>query len=266
MYKKRSFLSIAIVLMIGIIVGLHALFSFTPKYPVVTLDRGWTVSYQNEHYLNTNLEHLSAQLGNTFSKGDILTLSLTRPLPETKAPFPYLVFKTQFCAYEIYLDDELIEKKYTEDTSGSTFIGIGFHSVRLPQDYAGRKLSIMLFVTENGTRADILNPMLGNFDDLYRLLLTIVMFPAFTSIFLILFGFVFLIISLVFYVKTAGVSSQVICSILSTVVGVWMLNAYDVIDFYINSPFATFIEYSAMYLILPLMYLLVYNLHKRQLN
>ena len=266
MYKKRSFLIIAIILMLAIIAGLSLMFSFTPKYPVITLDKGWTISYRNEHYLNTSLEHLGSQIDTTFSKGDILTLTMTKPLLDVKASFPYLMFKTQFCAYEVYLDDVLIKKEYTEDTSGSTFIGIGFHSVGLPEDYAGKKLSIILYITENDSRADILSPLLGNYDDIYRILLNSVLFPGFTSIFLILFGLVFLIISLLFYVRTTGVSSQVVCSILSSVTGLWMINAYDVIDFYVSTPFATFLEYSAMYLILPLMYLLIYILHKRQAN
>lgn len=266
MYKKRSFLSIAIILMLAIIAGLSLVFSFTPKYPVITLDKGWTISYRNEHYLNTNLEHLGSQIDTTFSKGDILTLTMTKPLRDVKAPFPYIMFKTQFCAYEVYLDDTLIKKEYTDDISGSTFIGIGFHSVGLPQDYAGKKLSIIMYITENDSRADILSPLLGNYDDIYRIILNSVLFPGFTSIFLILFGLVFLIISLLFYVRTTGVSSQVVCSILSSVTGLWMINAYDVIDFYVSTPFATFLEYSAMYLILPLMYLLVYILHKRQSN
>ena len=266
MRKESSFLVFAVLLMFAILASLHFWLNFTPKYRIIDLNAGWTVSYHNEYYLNTDLERLGNQLESNFSKGDILTLSLTHPLMYDEVPFPTLMFKTFYCAFEVYLDDELIEKKYTEDTSGNTFLGVSYNCVKLPKDFAGKKLSIVLYVTENDSRADIRSPQLGNFDDLYRNHLNAVLFPAFTSLFLILFGFVFLIISLIFYVRTTGFSSQVICSVLSTIIGLWMVNAYNVTDFYINPAFSSFVEFSAMYLIIPLMYMMIYNLHRRQKN
>lgn len=266
MRKESSFLIFSIILMLSIFCGLHFMFSFTPEYPVTNLSKGWNVSYQDQAYLNTDLEHLSSQLKTTFSKGDVLTLNLTKPLLPEKVPFPCLFFKSSFCAYEVYLDDTLIGSRFTEDTSGYTFLGIGYNCIMLPADYSGKKLSIILFVTENECRADILSPMIGNFDDLYRIILTSVTFPAFTSVFLILFGFVFMLISLIFSVKTTGFYSQIICAFLSSIVGLWMINAYNIIDFYVNPSIMTFIEFSAMYLMLPLMYMLIFDLHKGQDN
>lgn len=266
MRKESTFLAIAILIMVLILAGLHYMLSYDPKYPIHTLDKGWTVSYHNEYYLNTNLERLGNQLESNFSKGDILVLTLAKPLMHDDYPFPYLIFKSFYCAYEVYLDDEMIAQQYTEDTSGKTFIGVGYNLIQLPMDYSGKKLSIILFVTENDSRADILSPKIGNLDDLYRQMLNYVLFPAFTSIFMILFGFVFLIISLIFYIRTTGFSSQVICSVLSSIMGLWILNAYNLVDFYIYHKYSTFIEFAAMYLIVPLMYMLIYDLHKRQSN
>ena len=196
MRKESTFLSISLLIMVLILAGLHLLLRYEPKYPIVTLDRGWTVTYHNEHYLNTNLEHLGNQLDTSFSKGDILILNLTEPLHSGPVPFPYIMFKSFYCAQEIYLDDELIDQKFTDDISGSTFVGVGYNSVKLPSDFDGKKLSIVLFVTENDSRVDIVSPKLGNYDDLYRDMLNFALFPAFTSIFMVLFGFVFLMISI----------------------------------------------------------------------
>lgn len=140
MYKKRSFLITAIILMLAIIAGLNLMFSFTPKYPIITLDKGWTVSYRNEHYLNTNLERLGTQINTTFSKGDVLTLTMTKPLSDIDVPFPYLMFKTQFCAYEVYLDDTLIKKSSLKTSPGLPLLGLvstvwAFHGIMLAKSF-----------------------------------------------------------------------------------------------------------------------------------
>jgi diguanylate cyclase (GGDEF)-like protein len=266
MRKTSYFLILALTIFIVIGGSLHFLFLYTPKYPVIELKDGWTLVYRNEQYINANLEQLNKHIDTTLSRGETLTLNLTEPLVYNDVPFPAIVFKSQFSAYEVYLDNVLYTTKNMDNVSGIKFLGIGYNFINLPSDYAGKKLSIKLYITENNTRSDLVNPLLGNFDDLYRTVLHVVLIPAFTAFFLIIFGFVFLIISLVFYMKSSGVSSQVICSILSTVMGFWMLNFYDVIDFYISPSYATFIEYSSMYMIVPLMFILIYNLHKRRNN
>ena len=263
MRKTSYFLIVATCLFLLISGSLHHFFAFTPQYPIVKLVDNWIVTYRNDQYINANLTHISDHIGPTLSKGDTLTLNLTSPLQMGDVPFPSIIFQCYHCAYEVYLDNTLIDEKNMDDTSGIKFLGIGYHTVNLPSDYNGKKLSIKLYITENNTSTDLLTPLLGNFDDLYRSILHDVLFPGFTALFLILFGFVFLIISIVFFMKSSGVSSQVICSILSTVLGFWMLNFYDTIDFYIAPAFSSFIEYSAMYLIVPLVFVLLYNQHKR---
>ena len=263
MRKYLHFLIFALVLMTIIMATLHYLFLFKPQYQLQTLDRGWTVVFRNEQYINTNLEHMGDQLGSTFSKGDIVTLKLEKPLESLNVPFPYLLFKTQFCGYEVYLDGKLIAEENANEVSLRDFVGVSFNSVPLPSDLDGKKLSIKIFVCENNTRANIISPLLGDFDDLYRYLFHSAMIPIFTGVFLILFGIVFLVISLSFYVKAAGVSSQVLTSLLCISLGVWMLTAYDCIDFVLTPAFATSIEYIALYSLLPLMYLLVRSLHRR---
>lgn len=265
--RKRSYFLLVSIILFTILAGcLYYVFTYKPEYPWIPLEDGWTVQYRNDQYVNTDLEQLGKNIGPILEKGDTLTLNRVIPLSNIDAPFPAIVFKTQFSAYEIYLDNKLIHDNNTDKVSGIDFLGIGFNFVNLPLDFAGKKLSIKLYITENNTRSDILTPLLGNFDDLYRIVLHSALIPAFTSIFLIVFGIVFLIISLVFYLKSSGISTQVICSVLSTILGFWMLNFYDVADFYVSPSFATFIEFSALYLIVPLFYVLVNNLHKRQQN
>lgn len=263
MRKFTSFLSLALVLITVFFVSLVHILFFNPQFAFMTLDRGWIVTYRNEKYLNTNLETLSSQVGSTFTKGDVVTLNYNRPIEQINEPFPYLMFKTQHCAYEVFLDGELIASADTNARTDNSFVGIGYNLVPLGSDYVGKKLSIKLYVTENGTRSDLVSPKLGNFDDLVRYLAHSVMFPFLTSIFLIVFGIVFFAISLLFYLRTSGVFPQLISSIICILLGLWMITAFDVSIFFMNKTISTTVEYTAMYLIVPSMYLLVQQLHKR---
>ncbi len=266
MRKTLTFAATALALMALILFASIRFFSFKPQYRIQTLSRGWTVTYHNQQYLNTNLESLSKELNTSFSRGDIVTLNQTRTLQELDVPFPYLFVKTQHCAYEVSLDGEPIETAYMDRLTDSEFIGIGYNYIPLPEDYAGRHLTITLHVAENSTRADIITPMIGNFDDLYRQLLHSTMFALVVGIFMMVFGAVFLLISLLFYIRAAGVSSQIICSLLTVDLGLWLLTAYDITDFVLPMNTSTFLEYCALYLITPLLLMIVMNLHPRSNN
>jgi diguanylate cyclase (GGDEF)-like protein len=241
-------------------------FRFTPTYPIITMDKGWTVTFHNQQYLNTNLESMSKQVGTTFSRGDMISLYHAQPLKDLGAPFPYLFFKTQFCAYEVFLDDTLIESNYMDQVPINGFVGIGYNFVPLTDDYSGKRITIKLYVTENNSRADIISPLIGNFDDLYRDLVNQAMLPFITGCFLIMFGTVFLVISLIFYIRTSGVTTQILSSLLTITLGGWILTAFNLIDFIIPAPEATTLEFCFIYMLTPLIYLVVYDLHKRLNN
>ncbi|SFC88681.1 GGDEF domain-containing protein [Butyrivibrio sp. YAB3001] len=266
MRKYLPFLSLSLAIIAMVVIFLHNLYHFTPANHITRLSKDWSVTFRNEQYVNTNLEKLSNQVGSTFSKGDNITLLYTKPLNFSDYQFPYLMFKTQFCSYEIYLDDKMIVSNHTEDLFNYNFVGKGFNYVALPKDNSGASLLIKLFVTENNTRADIFSPMVGDLPDLVREIFHTAMYPAFTGVFLVIFGFVFLVISLLFYLRTSGVANQVICSLISIAVGIWMITAYDLTDFALLPSFSTTIEYGALYMVVPLMYILIYNLHKRYNN
>ena len=268
MRRIFSFLGLSFIMLLIITALLQSLFKFTPKYPIQTLDKGWTVIYHNEQFTNTDLEHMTRQLGANFSKGDTLTLNLEKTVSYSDLPFPYLVLKTHFCGYQVYINGNLIEEKNTTESFQNTFVGISFNAIPLPKDIDNDqcKLSIKLFICENNSHIDIMYPLLGDYDDLYRYIAHGALYPSFTGIFLIIFGIVFLIISLAFYIRTDGVAPQVITSILSIALGAWIIPAYNCFDFVMDSAVSTTIEYIALYSLLPLFYFLICSLHKRTDN
>ena len=263
MRKSLQFYIMSFILLTIIMGTMHYLFLFTPTYNIQTLDRGWTVVFRNEQYINTNLEQMSKQISSTFSKGDTFTLNYEKPLEDLGVPFPYLLFKTQFCGYEVYLDGKLIAEENSDAVATRRFVGVAYNSVELPKDLEGRVLSIKIIVCENNTRSNIVSPLLGDFDDIYRYLYHSAVIPTFTGVFLIVFGVVFLLISLFFYLKSSRVSNQVITSMLSISLGIWILTAYNSADTILTSSFSTSIEFIALYTFIPLMYMLVRSLHPR---
>lgn len=241
-------------------------FSFIPEYPIKNMEKGWTVSYHSQKYLNTNLESMSRQLGKTFDRGDMITLNQTEPLNDLGVPFPYLFFKSQFCTFEVFLDNVTIFSNHPGPAGQRDFVGIGYNFIPLPRDYDGKRLSIKLYIAENDTKADIISPMLGNYDDLYREIIHTAMYPFITGAFLIVFGIVFLFVSLLFFIRTSGVSTQIYCSFLTIVLGSWILTAFNIMDYLMDPAVSTTIEYCSMFLMTPLIYLIVYDLHRRSDN
>ncbi|WP_158588745.1 GGDEF domain-containing protein [Butyrivibrio sp. X503] len=263
MRKSVTFIGISTLFIIVLFSVFLNFLRFERRYPMYSLEKGWVATYRNQQYLNTELSELSEQIGISFSRGDKITLTLPRLLDSCEAPFPYLIFKTQCCAYEVFLDGKLIAYEGLDAVANGSYIGNGYNIVPLEPDYAGKKLSINLYVTENNTKANVVNMMMGDFDDLYRYLLYTATFPLITGIFLIVFGHIFLLISLVFYMRSSDVFNQIVCSIIGILLGVWLLTKFDCFTFLLDKSTATFIGYSALYLLVPTIYSLIYCLHKR---
>ncbi len=266
MRKMLSFLALAAVTLFIMIAFASQLFSFTPQKPIIKMDKGWTVTFHEQQYLNTNLESMSHQVGSSFNKGDIVTLNHISPLRDIHAAFPYLFFKTQYSAFEVFLDDEIIASRYMDYIPTNKYVGIGYNFIPLPKNYDGKRLTIMLYVTENGTKVDLTSPVVGDYDDLYRWLFQGVLYPFFISMFLILFGSVFLAISLIFYMRSSGVTTQILCSFLTITLGFWALTGYDMSDFVLPPYTTTTVEYCFLYMIAPFMYMIILDLHRNSNN
>ena len=233
------------------------------QFPKFTLHKGWVITYRNQQYLNTDISNLSNQLGLTFSRGDKITLTRPSPLTKNNAPFPYLVFKTQHCAYEVFLDGNSIAKENLDARTNGSFVGTGYNIIPLKNNFEGKKLSIDLYVVENDTKVNIVTPLLGNFNDIYRYLLYTAAYPLLTGMFLIVFGHIFLLISLVLYMRSSGVFTQIICSLIVILLGFWLLTTFDCTTFLMNREMTTLLSYLSLYMIVPCIYLLIYNLHKQ---
>ena len=118
-------------------------------------------------------------------------------------------------------------------------------------------------MAENDTRINVTTPLLADFNDIYRKLLYTAAYPLLTGMFLIVFGHIFLLISLVLYMRSSGVFTQIICSLIVILLGLWLLTTFDCTAFLVSKDVTTFMSYLSLYLIVPCVYLLIYNLHKQ---
>ena len=236
--------------------------NFKQRKPMYDLSKGWVVTYKNQQYQNTDISHLSDQLGLTFARGDKITLNRPNPIQKNNADFPYLVFKSQHCAYEVYLDGDRVAYENLSATTNGSFIGTGYNIIPLKK-FEGKKLTIILYVAENDTRINVTTPLLADFNDIYRKLLYTAAYPLLTGMFLIVFGHIFLLISLVLYMRSSGVFTQIICSLIVILLGIWLLTTFDCTAFLVSKDVTTFMSYLSLYLIVPCVYLLIYNLHKQ---
>ncbi len=224
-------------------------------------DSNWTIYYQGEIYYNVPLTNVDGQLSSHFRRGDTLTMKAHIP-SEIACATPTFLMSSNSSRVRIELDNRPIYDYGHEAVINDTLIGDGYLFVSLPDDFADKEITITIYVNENDLSMNSINPIIGPYYSVAYMYISDVLFAAFVGIFLVTFGTVFTIVSLLFYSYSSTTITQLYCSIISLLLGVWTLGAYDISQLYMNQDLSITFEYFSLYLMLPFCYLLVGRLHK----
>ena len=244
----------------------QTIFHYESTYNVDTLSNGWAVTYHNDNYVNVMPEHLDNYLGRNLTKGDIVVLSHSLKKDYASIPLLTMIFKTSFSAYEVFLDDDLIQSEGVDTYYSDGYIGNGYKMIMLGDVSHHHKLTIVLHISEEGVSAITMAPTIGNYEDILHLQISRSIFPFLTGIFLIVFGVSFLAISIIFSPFSKEALPQAPVSFLTMLTGLWTLCAYDLSSLIINSKYTTTLEYLSLYLIIPTTYLIVAMIHKNSVS
>ncbi len=258
------FLTSAIILFV-FVTG-HTIFSYESEYNVDTLSNGWAVTYHNENYVNVMPEHLDSYLGRNLRKGDIVVLNHSLKKDYANIPLLTLLFKTSFSAYEVFLDDELIQSEGINEFYSNGYVGNGYKMVMLGDVSRHHKLTIILHIAEEDVSSITMAPAIGYYEDLIHLQISQAIFPFLTGIFLIVYGVAFFAISIMFSPFSKEALPQAPVSFLTLLAGFWTLCAYDMSSLIINAKYTTILEYISLYLIIPTVYLIVALIHKNAVS
>lgn len=216
----------------------------------VPLDDSWDIIINDNVYSNINIEDFRFD---TASKGDIIVMY--KKLPEDwDIPEGTLRIHTKQSAVKIYIDDNLVyDYGHGRFMNGKT-TGTGYQFIDFPDEYKGKNLKIEWFVTEDNVFSKIDSIRIYEWANAYRVIITENRLPFFLGSFLLVFGMVTGIITIIVLAFSIKFLRIFCVSMFSICMGLWTLCYYDImLVFSIPLYSVSLMEYISLYLLpLPL--------------
>lgn len=221
---------------------------------------GWEVIYNGYVYEDVDLHQIGKIVPGPYKKGDKMELSID--LPETaNQEFPTLLLMTKYSAFSVFVDDEQISEYEMERVGTKKFVGCAQKLISLPNNSAGKKLRIMLYVCEDDPFTSMDSPWIGKHIDVETGFMHTNLFPIMSGIFLIVFGVAFAAVTLVFLPNVPEMKEQLFAAFMAMDYGVYTLTFYNVLFFFMDAKYATYMEYISLYLLVPFTVALLFSIH-----
>ncbi len=226
------------------------------------LESGWDIQYEGITLTDVNLNECSVKdiAPDGLKEGTVLIMQTV--LPEADIDnLPAVMFKSKHCAYEVYVDDNMVADFAMDEYQNGEYIGSIYHFVKLPADCAGQTLTIRLYVSlDNAFATFNPYPSLGSLTKLQKSLMHENMAAVGIAGFLIVLGLVFIALSILLWQFSKELIAQLIGAVFMIDSGVYILHFADVAFMFESSYFTTEIEFVSLYLYVPLLLLLMCNI------
>lgn len=258
--NHRMFFAIlpAVITVIALLLFVTKLVRYEMNHPVHTLHDDFTLEYDGRTYVNVELASLPDLIGHDLKKGETLTFS--RKLDVEEVPSPTLELKVGHFAIEALLDGEFLGSYAMDRLQSGGYVGWNQQYVYLPAGYSGKTLTLIYHAAEPSL-TPILRPLkVGDWHDLIHVELISNSFVLTIGIFLCFFGGFFLIFSLFFSALLPEIRGQRISSLITILTGIWMLTYYRATILFSRATHSMDIEYLCFFSILPLLYLLLWQI------
>ena len=232
--------------------------TYNASNPTKELDSGWNVTINGTSYEDVTLSKLYLILDKELALGDHIVMSTV--LPDIGyLPCPSLVFRTRYTTLQCYLDGKQIYSFGEELYQDNRFLGKLYHIITLDTKYSGKVLVFDMYVSEDDPFTTLDAPILGTHQDIAGMLVHSNLVIIGAGVFMFVFGVAFLCISLLFVTAVPEVTSLLFGALLSINLGAWLLSYYNVLSFFIYTPFETELEFFTLYIIIPYYCLILYN-------
>lgn len=221
----------------------------TKDYAVISecvlLDDAWDITINEDSFQNVLLTdfHFPA-----VGKGDTITMQRTLP-SDWGLVEGVLRFYVRHDAVRMYVDEELIYEYGYDRLDKNQTLGSGYQFIKFPNEYQGKQLRIQLVMAEDDVFTKFDSVRLYEWENAYRVLITENRLPLFCGSFLILFGLIVSVITIVAlffstkYIRLFCISLFAIC------MGLWSLSYYNVmLIFAIPLYSISLINYLVLYL------------------
>ena len=242
-------------IMAAIILILIAVVSNGADYDMYTLGDGWSMRgrFSDPGGSDVYITYDDTGIGSLpkMRKGDYMTIS--RLLPEMgEMPFPTLFFETRYCAYEVSVGGVVIARYDMDEYRSGRYIGGSYHFVTLPDDYAGRYVTITLYRTENAHSHAINEPVIGAHRDLESMLVRRYLVTICGGFFMLIYGLIFLFLTLMFVSRVPELKPQLVSSLFSVMLGISLICNYQTAFLFISPDIASVAYYVALFAQIPI--------------
>ena len=258
----RTFLASlpAIFAAITIAVLLVRIVHYEPVHDMYILRDNWDITYGEQIHKDSSLRDLQDILPDNLDRGKVITLE--RTLDMENLPSPTLSLIIYHIAVEVFLDGEIVEECAMDALHDGRFVGGNRYYINLPADFSGKRLTLNYYIGEDNMVPYVYTVLLGSFHDVVWTFLHEYGYVLVIGVFLCVFGAFFLVFSLFFNILLPEVKGQRVSSILCILFGVWILTHYRVFSLFTGIKYTMTLEYCAFYLVLPLLYYLIIQIHE----
>ncbi|MCR5179412.1 MAG: GGDEF domain-containing protein [Lachnospiraceae bacterium] len=241
---------LAVIIVIMISVGRN-----DPEYDSYILNDGWSMrgslSDKKGSGVYITRDEISVDRLPKPNKGDYVTIS--RLLPDMgEMPFPTLLFETKYCAYEVSVGGVVVARYDMDRIQSGSYIGKSYHFITLPDDYAGSYVTITLYRAENAPGNAISAPVIGSHKDLENMLVRKYFMTIGGGFFMLIFGMIFLFLTLMFLGKVPELMPQLVSSLFAVSLGISLICNDQTAFLFMSTDIASVAYYMALFAQIPI--------------
>lgn len=207
------------------------------------LNDGWDIIRNDIEYQDYRLSEFHFPVTHIHDK-----FILTKVLPELDKNTTLSVL-VDHSTIKVTVDNREVYQYGRDLFENNLLVGSGYHWITLPDDASGKKLTIELVATENNSFSSI-KPLYYEPSNLVYQNFFLTQFPAFfTSIVLLGFGILLLIITIIMLLYNRNVIRLIYVATFSILITLWFGSNYRFLQLLgINYSLNTTIEYMALYM------------------
>ena len=262
---KNKFIIVFLISLVVILAstGLLSLFgAFDRQEKIHFLNTNWTLYADGQFYEDVSPDSLSSLVNRRMNRMDAIHLERDLSDLEGGIQNPSLLLNTYYTTATVYIDGEVIAAIQTDHLKDESFIGCGTYYVELPYDYEAHTLGITFVFGENNSSPNLNVPEIGSYHALMGRYLREHALALSFATFMIVFGLIFLVFSLYFKRLLPDIKGQTVSSLVCMDVGVYTMSTFGLTQLFFPTEHTTVIEYISLYMLVPLMILLIYQIQE----
>ena len=225
-----------------------AKFNTPSEFELIQLNSGWTISRGSEYHY---IESLVDSYTGIANKGDTIVISTVLPDLSSFASVPVgICFRSILSTVDTYIDDELVYSYGHNYVEKGQMVPKVYHFVPLPKNSSEKTLTIRFTAQENNAFSGFSPVYLGSYNDISNALIEPNRLSIVVGIFLMMFGFILLLMSPFILFSTGKDSSIFFSSAISLAMGCYIFCFNDLFWLISNKPaLYTFLEYLSLFVI-----------------